>query len=123
MSEASGTGAGSNALTPVGPVGIARRGHNAPVAGRGARALARLVGRSAVRRAAFAGVAFGAGFQLSRMLRGAQLPEAASTARDVLRVAAGGDPVAEGRLAGQWVRETITIVVGMPGTRGRRGGT
>ena len=120
MSEASGTGAESNALSPVGPVGIARRGHNAPVAGRGARALARFVGRPAVRRAAFAGVAFGAGFQLSRMLRG-QLPEAASTARDVLRVAAGGDPVAEGRLAGRWVRETITIVVGIPGSRGRRG--
>ena len=118
MSEASGTGAESNALAPVGPVGIARRGHNAAVAGRGAR----LVGRSAVRRAAFAGVAFGAGFQLSRMLRAAQLPEAASTARDVLRVAAGGDPVAEGRLAGRWVRETITIVVGIPGSRGRRGG-
>ena len=81
--------------------------------------MARFVGRPAVRRAAFAGVAFGAGFQLSRMLRGAQLPEAASTARDVLRVAAGGDPVAEGRLAGRWVRETITIVVGIPGSRGR----
>jgi hypothetical protein len=76
----------------------------------GSTAVARLVANAAVRKVVFAGVAFGAGYQLSRALRSRQLPEWVSSARDVYRTVNDHDPQAEGRLAGRWVRESFTLI-------------
>jgi hypothetical protein len=82
---------------------------------RGARVLVALAGNPVVRRAAVTGVAFGVGFQLSRTLRAGRLPELVGAARDIYRVANGDDVTAEGRLAGRWVRESITVIASVYG--------
>ena len=78
----------------------------------GSTAVARLAANAAVRKAVFAGVAFGAGYHLSKALRSRQLPEWVSSARDVYRTVNDHDPQAEGRLAGRWVRESFTVISG-----------
>lgn len=75
----------------------------------GTRALVALAKNGPARRVALAGAAFGVGYQLSRMGRSGRLPRIAEDLKDVYR-AANGDVTAEGRLAGGWVRESITIV-------------
>lgn len=76
----------------------------------GRRALVKLAGARGVRQAVATGVAFGLGYQLSRMMRAGRLPALFETAQDAYRAAGSGDPVAEGRLAGQWVRRSMTVV-------------
>ena len=75
----------------------------------GTRALASLAKNGPMRRVALVGAAFGVGYQLSRMSRGGGLPRFADDLKEIDR-AANGDVGAEGRLAGGWVRESITIV-------------
>ena len=76
----------------------------------GLRALVKLSGSPAARRVAMTGLAFGVGYQLSRMITTGRLSEVAYTARNAYRAASGGDPVAEGELAGRWVRQSMTFV-------------
>ena len=91
------------ARTPV------RAGERSPAA-RGARALVKLAGARGVRHAVVTGVAFGLGYQLSRMLRTGRLPDPFETAWDAYRAVNGGDPVAEGRITGRWVRRSMAVV-------------
>ena len=113
MSEEIETTAESSALVPIGRGDVAQREAGALAPSAGTRALAFFIGNPVARRVAFAGVAFGVGFKLSRMLQGGPVPEMASTARDVYRTMTEDDPEAEGRLAGRWVRETITVIAGI----------
>ncbi len=76
----------------------------------GLRALVKLSGSPMARRAAMTGLAFGVGYQLSRMVKTGRLSEVAYTARNAYRAASGSDPVAEGELAGRWVRQSVTLV-------------
>ena len=76
----------------------------------GSSAIAQLARNAAVRKAVVTGVAFGAGFQLSRALRTRELPRWVSSARDVYRKLNDHDPQVEGRLAGSWVRESFTVI-------------
>ncbi len=76
----------------------------------GMRALVKLSGSPMARRAAMTGLAFGVGYQLSRMIKTGRLSEVAYTARNAYRAASGGDSVAEGELAGRWVRQSMTLV-------------
>lgn len=80
----------------------------------GSSAIAQLARNEAVRKAVVTGVAFGAGFQLSRALRTRKLPgwvsSARVSARDVYHKLNDHDPQAEGRLAGRWVRESFTVI-------------
>ncbi len=89
---------------------VANARSSVPAARVGTRALAVLARSSVARRVALAGIAFGVGFQVSRMLRAGGFPELTSTARDVYSSLTGDDPVAEGRLAGRWVRHSVTLV-------------
>ena len=103
----------SRALVPL------RRGALVPQRGGslavrlGSSAVAQLVGNTALRKAVVVGVAFGAGFQLSRALRRGHLPELVSSVRDVYRTVNDHDPQAEGRLAGRWIRESVTVISGV----------
>ncbi len=98
------------ALVPVVTGTAARAAERLPARGVWDRALALLSDAPAVRRAAVVGVAFGAGFQLSRMWRAGRLRGVPSTARDVYRGFKHSDPEAEGRLAGNWVRYSFSVV-------------
>ena len=100
----------SRALVPLRAARTVVGRAQSPAVRAGTRALALLARNAGVRRAAVAGVAFGVGFQVSRVLRSGQLPQAASTAKDVYRALSQQDPVAEGRLAAGWVRESITVI-------------
>lgn len=67
-------------------------------------------GARGVRQAVLTGAAFALGYQLSRMMRTGRLPALFETAQDAYRAASSSDPVAEGRLAGQRVRRSMTVV-------------
>ena len=86
----------------------ARRG-GVPALRFGTRAVVALARNPLVRRAALVGAAFVVGYRLSRMSQAGAMPRLAEGVREVYR-AANGDVEAEGRLAGGWVRESITIV-------------
>ena len=76
----------------------------------GSAALA-AIGRSpAIRKAALVGAAFGVGYQVSRWTRSGTLPQIAEDVKDLYRVANGGSPSAEGRIAGGWVQESFTVI-------------
>jgi hypothetical protein len=100
----------NNSLVPtnVPPVTPVTPGH--PAVRLGTAALSALVRSPAVRKAALVGAAFGVGFQVSRLARSGSLPQIAGDVKDLYRVANGGDPSVDGRLAGGWVRESFTVI-------------
>jgi hypothetical protein len=63
-----------------------------------------------MRKAAVIGAAFGVGYQLSRLARSGGLPQLLHDVKDVYQVANGGGPSADGRIAGNWVRESFTVI-------------
>ena len=101
----------SQALVPTSPASAHRSERS--IATFGPRALAKVATTPTVRRAVLTGIAFGLGYQLSKMMRSNQLPRAVATARDMYQLALKEDPVAEGRLAGSWARRSMTIVAGV----------
>ena len=98
------------ALVPVVAAPRAKGEARPPAVDIASRALALAARSPAVRRAAMAAVAFGLGYQVSRMLRAGRLADLAAVARDVYRANAEGGPEAEGRVAGGLVRQSVTVV-------------
>lgn len=65
------------------------------------------------RRAAMAGLAFVAGYKLSRMIERSGIADLAGSAHQLYRAAVDRDPQAEGQIGGAWVRETLTVIYGL----------
>ena len=75
----------------------------------GTKALVSLSKNRPVRQMALVGAAFSIGYRLSRMRRTGQLPQLMDDVKGMYR-AASGDVRAEGKLAGNWFRQSITVV-------------
>ena len=117
------------ALVPVNHPSIAPAAPRHPAVRLGTSALAALGRSPTVRKAALVGAAFGVGYQVSRWARSGALPQIAEDVKDIYRVANGGDPSEQGRIAGSWVRESVTVISAVygfldrdedPAKRGRR---
>ena len=93
----------SRALVRATPAALRRR------AG-GMDALARAVRSPQFRRAAAAGVAFGLGFQLSRVLQAGRLWRLGSSARHAYRTVTGDEPPTAAWRRGGWAWRSLTVV-------------
>lgn len=100
----------TNALVPVNQPSIAPAAPKNVAVRLGTSAMAILSRSPAVRKAALLGAAFGVGYQVSKWARSGSLPKIAGDVQDLYRVANGGDPSADGRIAGSWVRESFTVI-------------
>ena len=109
----------NHALVHVEPAEVAPVPERHPAWRLGGAALAKLSRSPAVRKAALVGAAFGVGYQVSKLARSGALPQIANEVQDIYRVANGGDPAQEGRIAGMWVRESLTIISAVYGALDR----
>ena len=100
----------SQSLVPLDPPSLASSDRR-PLSSRfGTSALVALGKSPAMRKAALIGAAFGVGYQVSRLARSSALPRIIEDVKDVYQVANGGDPSADGWIAGSWVRESFTMI-------------
>jgi len=106
------------ALVPVvkgwlvaGRVRVPARGVRAlMLALRPSRAIALRPDGAVVRRAALVGLAFGVGFQLSRVLQSRRVTDATAVARDAVRPPARDGAERGGAGTVRWVRQSVTVL-------------
>ena len=106
------------ALVPVvkgwlvaGRVRVPARGVRAlMLALRPSRALALRPDGAVARRAALVGLAFGVGFQLSRVLQSRRVTDATAVARDAVRPPARDGAGRGGAGTVRWVRQSVTVL-------------
>lgn len=98
------------ALVPVRDAALPEPGSGRSVARLGLRALSALGRNQAARKAALAGAAFGAGYQLSRMARSGTVSQVAGGLRDLYRVATGTEPVTDSPMTSGWIRESVIVI-------------